>query len=177
MTCEDSVKTSLDNNSLIFLVGFMGAGKSTVGRVLAERLSCEFIDLDDVVEAQTGLSVQAIFAESGEAEFRRLEREAIESCRKIKRACVALGGGAYVSEENRAILRRLGKTVWLDCPLKICLTRIASDRSRPLLGGEGEMKALFDSRRPHYTLADYRVETGVLPAKYVAQAIIDLLGI
>ena len=177
MISKDSNNIEHVNESLIFLIGFMGAGKSTVGRVLAEKLAYEFIDLDNVIETQTGKSVQAIFAESGEAEFRKLEREAIESCHRIERAVIALGGGAYLPEENRTLLRRLGKTVWLDCPLKICLTRTAGDRSRPLLGGESEMKALFESRLPLYALADHRIETGSLRAKYVAKAIIDTLGI
>lgn len=176
MISEDSTSIERISESLIFLVGFMGAGKSTVGRLLAEKLSYRFIDLDALIEEQTGRSIKAIFVESGEGEFRRLEREAIESCGKLERSVIALGGGAYISEENRTLLRSLGKTVWLDCPLGICLTRVAGDRSRPLLGKEGGMRVLFKMRRPMYALADYHVETGTLPAKYVVRAVIDLLG-
>lgn len=149
-------------NAPIFLVGFMGAGKSTVGRALAERLEYDFFDLDELIEARAGKSVQAIFGELGEAEFRRLEHEAIRGCGNRSRAVIALGGGAYVSEENRALLRTIGRTVWLDCPLDICLRRISGDASRPLLGDEDAMRELLEERRPAYAQADYVVETGEL---------------
>lgn len=149
-------------NAPIFLVGFMGAGKSTVGRALAEHMEYDFFDLDELIQARAGKSVQAIFGELGEAEFRRLEHEAIGVCHDKSRAVIALGGGAYVLEENRALLRTIGKAVWLDCPLDICLRRISGDASRPLLGNEDDMRQLLAERRPAYAQADYVVETGEL---------------
>src|SRR5260370_1273966 len=121
---HDTPLTPHHKDAPIFLVGFMGAGKTTVGRALAEHLEFDFFDLDELIEACAGKSVQAIFAELGEAEFRGLEHEAIRACKDRSRAVIALGGGAYVSEQNRALLRTIGRAVWLDCPLEICLRRI-----------------------------------------------------
>jgi len=146
-------------DSPIFLVGFMGAGKTTVGRALAEHLEYDFFDLDELIEARASKSVQAIFAELGEAEFRRLEHEAIRACSNRSRAVIALGGGAYVSDENRTLLGTIGRTVWLDCPLDICLRRIGGDTSRPLLGDEDKMRELFEERRGAYAQANCVVQT------------------
>lgn len=165
-----------DKPAPIFLVGFMGAGKTTVGRTLAEHLGYDFFDLDELIQAHEGKSVQAIFAELGEAEFRRLEHEAIRACSNRSRAVIALGGGAYVPDRNRALLRTIGRTVWLDCPLDVCLRRVSGDRSRPLLGGEGEMRELLEERRPAYAQADYVVETGELSPEKLVVEITSLLN-
>ncbi|HEX8186305.1 MAG TPA: shikimate kinase, partial [Blastocatellia bacterium] len=114
----------MKNYAPIFLVGFMGAGKTTVGRALAQQLNYGFSDLDELIEERAGISIERIFSESGEAEFRRLETEAIQGCREYRRTVIALGGGAYVSDRNRDLIREIGRTVWLDCPLDICLARI-----------------------------------------------------
>jgi shikimate kinase len=159
----------------IFLIGFMGAGKTTVGRVLAQKLEYDFIDLDDLIEARAGKSVQEIFAELGESEFRRLERDAIQTCEELKRTVIALGGGAYVSAENRTLLRAIGKTIWLNCPLEVCLRRVSGDKSRPLLGDEDEMRALLEQRRSSYAEADYVVRTHELFPEQLVVEITRLL--
>ena len=89
---------------------------------------------------------------------------------------IALGGGAYVSEENRTSLRSIGKTVWLDCPLEVCLRRISGDRSRPLLGGEDEMRALLERRGSAYAEADFAVQAGNLSPEQIAIDVAKLLG-
>jgi shikimate kinase len=160
----------------IFLVGFMGAGKTTVGRVLAKKLSYEFRDLDSLIEAREGRSIRAIFAEMGEGEFRRIEREVIETLQGLTRVVIALGGGSYASEENRALLRKAGKTVWLNCPLELCLARISGDKSRPLLASRDEMRALLESRLPAYACADYAVQAHDDSPEQVAAKIIALLN-
>ncbi|MGA9771438.1 MAG: shikimate kinase [Blastocatellia bacterium] len=165
---EGSRNRDSETERPIFLIGFMGAGKTTVGQALAYKLNCDFIDLDRVIERQTGKSIQQIFSEQGELEFRRIERQAVESCRRLSNAVVALGGGAYLAEENRKALRETGTTIWLDCPPEICFERVRGDGSRPLLGTEDEMKALLDKRRAAYSLADYVVQTGALSPDEIA---------
>jgi shikimate kinase len=160
---------------LIFLVGFMGAGKTTVGRALAGVMGWRFVDLDREIEAREGQTVREIFATRGEAEFRRIEREAIAACGGMSETVIALGGGAYIAEANRALMRGLGLTVWLDCPLEICLRRIGGDMARPLLRGREEMGELFERRRPAYAAADLILETGDRPPKELAAEIFKLL--
>jgi shikimate kinase len=167
---------SESDDAPIFLVGFMGAGKTTVGRALARHLEYAFFDLDELISSRAGKSVQEIFADLGEAEFRSLESAAIDSCRQMVRSVVALGGGAYVSEENRASVRAIGKTVWLDCPIEICLKRITGDKSRPLLGDEVDMRPLFAKRRAAYAQADYAVEAGELSPEELAVEITAILN-
>ena len=161
----------------VFLVGFMGAGKTTVGQALALALRRRFIDLDRLVEANEAKTVEQIFSASGEAEFRRLERAAIESCRGTTGVIVALGGGAYVAEENRRVLREIGVTVWLDCPLEVCLERIGGDVARPLLRADEDMRALLERRRPAYALADVTVQAGRGSPDEIAQEICRALGL
>lgn len=163
------------DNTPIFLVGFMGAGKTTVGRALAGHLKYDFVDLDELIAERTGKSVQEIFAELGEPEFRRLESEAIQSCRNLLRSVVALGGGAYIQEQNRTTLRSIGKTVWLDCPLEVCLKRIRGDKSRPLLGDEDDMRVLLDLRRAAYAQADHSIQIGDLSPEELVLKIASLL--
>jgi shikimate kinase len=166
---------SQSSDAPIFIVGFMGAGKTTVGQVLAKELGYDFIDLDNAIALQTGKSVQQIFLELGEAEFRWLETEAIRSCRNLVSSVVALGGGAYVSQENRDLLRGIGKTIWLDCPLDVCLQRIRDNKSRPLLGDEEAMRTLLDKRIDSYSQADYVVNSDELSPEQLANEIVRLL--
>jgi len=160
----------------IFLVGFMGAGKTTVGKVLAPLLNYEFVDLDDVIEERMGMSVQSIFARLGEAEFRRAESEVLENCRNMTRTVIALGGGAYVAPKNRQLLREAGTTIWLDCPLEVCLSRLGDDPSRPVLGNKPDMEALLDRRRDAYVMADHAVEVGTATPEQVAREILKLVS-
>jgi len=141
----------------IFLVGFMAAGKTTIGRALAAALAFDFIDLDEHIEKQAGKSVREIFAEMGEAHFRQLEQKAIIESRSWQNTVVALGGGAYINDGNRALLRDIGKTLWLDCPLEVCLSRIAQDGSRPLAKSREQMRELLEKRLPAYSQSDYRI--------------------
>jgi len=159
----------------IFLVGFMGAGKTTVGEALASAMGWRFVDLDMLIEQREGQAIREIFKTRGEQEFRRLEREAIAACRQMSGAVIALGGGAYIAEANRALLREIGVTVWLDCPLEVCLQRITGDATRPLLRSREETCELFERRRPAYALADLIVETGDRLPEELAAEILTLL--
>lgn len=153
----------------------MGAGKTTVGQALAEALGWSFADLDKAIERREGQTIREIFETRGEAAFRRLEREAIAACRGMSEAVFALGGGAYIAEANRALLREMGVTVWLDCPLEICLSRISGDAARPLLRSAEEMRRLFAERRPAYAQADLVIETDARPPEELVAEITALL--
>ncbi len=159
----------------IFLVGFMGAGKSTVGRVLAARLGWTFYDLDTIIEAREQKTVANIFAQSGEERFRELERAALAGLLTDLRehAVVALGGGAFAQPENRKILEMHGaRTVFLNAPIEELRRRCCETGSqRPLAGDTDRFTRLFEDRREAYGLADFRVETGGKTVEEVASEI------
>src|SRR5262245_55414701 len=143
-----------DSTRGVFLIGFMGAGKTSVGRVLAQRLGWPFQDLDDIIESRLGKSVARIFAEAGESGFRSIESQALQELLSSKESChgnwiVALGGGAYAQPLNRAALEEAGAiSVLLEAPLEELRRRIQQDgaaggRSRPLALDEAEFARLF----------------------------------
>ena len=145
----------------IYLVGFMGSGKSTIGRLLADRMGWHFVDLDAEIEATQGTSIAEIFETRGEAEFRRIEREkmralvrAIESGRPT---VLALGGGAIVQPENYALVENNGITVWLDCPFETVRRRVEQASHRPLARDPASFAQLYETRRESYARADYRI--------------------
>lgn len=162
----------------VYLCGFMGAGKTKVGRLLAGCLGCPFVDLDVEIERRGGRTVARIFAEEGERGFRRLEREALLSTGELPEAVVALGGGAFTVEENREIVGRLGLSLWLDVEFPLILRRLTPEKrqTRPLFRDEGEARALYEQRLSSYRLADLhlRIETEA-PAEEVAARIVSTL--
>ena len=142
----------------IYLVGFMGSGKSTVGRRLAAALNWPFEDLDAVIEAREQTTISALFAEYGEAEFRLRESAALKAAIAKVPLVLALGGGAFGPEENRLRLKDHGLTVWLDCSLDLCRERVAKERHRPLARDPEAFAALYRARKPIYAMADYRID-------------------
>jgi shikimate kinase len=148
----------------LYLVGFMASGKSTVGRHLAHRMGWSFFDLDSEIEAAEKVTIADIFAGHGEEKFRRIESEMLRShVRWIEHgrpAVLALGGGAFTVEANRALLADHGITVWLDCPFDVVRRRVTEQHGpvRPLAQDPVKFAALYDARRAHYQLADARVE-------------------
>lgn len=145
----------------IYLVGFMGSGKSTVGRLLAERLGWPFLDLDEEIEAAEKTTIAAIFEDRGEAEFRRIEKEILERhVRAIqcgKPAVIALGGGAFAQDANRELAMSHGIVFWLDCEFERVERRVASTNHRPLARDPQRFAALYQTRREIYAKADVRI--------------------
>ena len=145
----------------IYVVGFMASGKSTVGRLLAQRLGWSFVDTDEEIEAAEGTAIAEIFETRGEAEFRRIETAIIH--RHVRRigqgspAVVALGGGAFAEPANRVLLQNNGITVWLDCPFEVVERRVALASHRPLARDPSQFAALYHARREAYALAHVRV--------------------
>jgi shikimate kinase len=146
----------------IFLVGFMGSGKSTVARRLAEHVGWDAVDTDDLVERRAGRTIEAIFVESGEGRFRSLEQEALESLDGRPRTIVSTGGGLFLGLAQRRWMRSRGTTVWLDAPLEVCRARIGPGPGRPLWRSEDPiaLRAMYERRRAAYALADVRVDAG-----------------
>jgi shikimate kinase len=145
----------------IYVVGFMGAGKSTVGRHLAHRMGWSFFDSDAEIESAENTAIQEIFSTRGEAEFRRVEsliiRQHVRWIERGRPAVLALGGGAFTVAANRELLAENGITVWLDCPFETVKHRVGRATHRPLARDPEAFAALYQSRREHYALADVHV--------------------
>lgn len=166
----------------LYLVGFMGCGKTTIGRALAQRIGWHFADLDTDIEKAHGGAVQQIFSEHGEAHFRALEHQALKAriseIERGKPCVVALGGGAFVQPENFALLENNGVTLWLDAPFELIRKRVPDDGTRPLAMDPVKFRHLFDVRRAQYRLADHRVEIASedLEANLAAILALQLFG-
>jgi len=160
----------------VFLVGFMGAGKTTVGRALARLADYGFLDTDAEVEARAGRSVEEIFRAGGEGDFREREWEALLATATRTRLVVATGGGLFLAEAHREFIRRHGVSVWLEVPLETVWERCRDLPGRPLFTTRAELAELLAARRDRYALADHRVAAGGRGAAEIAQEILDRLG-
>ncbi|MDZ4169131.1 MAG: shikimate kinase [Coriobacteriia bacterium] len=160
----------------IFLVGFMGSGKSTVASVVADRLGIPCVDIDQRIEAQQGASIAEVFTVSGEAAFRALETEALLALEGVEPSVVACGGGVVLSPENRAALKRMGIVVLLEVSAAEAIARIGDVTTRPLLaGGSGTLAAttLLQAREGLYrSVADVSIQTGGHTPDEVATALL-----
>jgi shikimate kinase len=167
---------------MVCLTGFMGSGKSTVGRMLAAQLAWHFADLDGEIEQESGLSISQIFAQKGEAVFREIEHECLarilgSASERNTRLVVALGGGTFAQPRNAALLREFGAmpggagsvVIWLDCSTQDLLQRCVLMGDRPLFRDEASFRKLHEERLPYYRQADYRVESGGEPMRVVEQ--------
>jgi shikimate kinase len=160
---------------IVFLIGFMGSGKTTVGRHLAHLLGWDFLDLDERIVADERLGIPQIFVSKGEAYFRRLETEILASLHGRARLVVACGGGTYAHDDSRGIIDVLGKAVWIRLPLDEALRRCAGDTGRPLLKSAMQAEELYRRRLPSYRAAPLHVDAHGLPAEAVAERIAALL--
>lgn len=165
----------------IYLIGFMGVGKSTVGKILAERLKRDFYDTDELIEACAGCSIPEIFARWGEPRFRELEEEAVAEVANRNGLVVALGGGAPLREENWRLISRSGVTVYLKEAEEVLFFRLMEDSGRPLLaslkGSErlARIRELLSAREPYYLRSDIVVECRGRPPREIAEEILGRL--
>jgi shikimate kinase len=156
------------------LVGFMGSGKSTIGRLVGGRLGWPHEDLDERIVRRTGRSIAAIFREDGEERFRALELEEARAVSELKERVVSTGGGAFARAATREALQAGALTVWLRCDLDTLAGRIRHDGSRPLAGNHDIMRALLAEREPFYRMADVAVDASLRPEE-VAGRIVELV--
>jgi shikimate kinase len=160
----------------VVLVGFMAAGKTTVGRELAALLGWEFRDLDAWIEERAGATVAELFRDHGEDFFREQERRAAGEAALLERCVVAAGGGAFAAPATRDALRRGALTVWLRCALETVIARTSGDDTRPLARDRERMRRLFVEREPSYRLADLAVDTDDASPAEVARRIAQAMG-
>ena len=175
---QNSSKTAVEPSN-IFLVGLMGAGKTSVGRMLARRLGMEFFDADSEIERITGVKIPIIFEIEGESGFRSREEKMIEQLSAMNGIVLATGGGAVISEANRQFLKNRGRVIYLRAAPEDLWRRTRRDRNRPLLQTAdplGKLRALHDQRDPLYReVADLIVDTGSQSVAHLTSKIQQLL--
>ena len=168
----------LKGSPILCMVGFMGCGKSTVGRLLAERLGWAFVDLDAEIERRAGRPIPEIFEGDGEPRFRELEQEALDEQRHLaqhgRARVVALGGGAFAHPRTREQLELGGVSIWLDCPVERLWPRVEGLSHRPLARDHAQFVHLYRERLEHYRMADFTVSTDTDQPEQVVEAILQL---
>lgn len=146
----------------IFLTGFMGCGKSSVGRLLSSRLGRQFVDLDEAVVLDAAASINEIFSSLGEPAFRELESQALTRISKLAAVVVSTGGGAVLAAQNRTLMRQSGSIVNLTAGVEAIASRLYGDRQRPLLKENASierLRTMLEGREPYYADADLRIDT------------------
>ncbi|MDS1139600.1 shikimate kinase [Pusillimonas sp. SM2304] len=177
---EDGLQADLlPYSQPVFLVGMMGAGKTTIGRQLARALNREFLDLDHELEARCGVRVSLIFDIEGEEGFRKRESAALEECSQRRHIVLATGGGAVLAPENQRCLNERGVVVYLRATAEELFRRVSRDRNRPLLqtaDPQASLRTLLAQREPIYeSVADLTFETGNMPATQVVRSLLSML--
>jgi shikimate kinase len=159
----------------VYLVGFMGSGKTTVGRTLARRLDWRMADIDELIERREHQTVAELFARRGEPYFRSVERSVLMDELPSRHVVVATGGGTFVDPQNRALINRDGMSVWLDVPLDRLIARVPADGRRPLAADRAEFERLYAARRAAYEQAHFRVDAGRASVDAVVEQLVDWL--
>ena len=166
----------ISTHTNVVLVGFMGTGKSAVGKLVATRLRFQFVDNDNVIMERAGKEITEIFAQQGEAAFRDYETRALESLVHLNRCVVSTGGGAVLREENRALLRKIGLVVLLTAREDVIYDRVARNSKRPLLSTDNPrdtISQILAQRQPAYAeVAQFSVDTSDLTREQAAEAVI-----
>lgn len=161
----------------IYLIGFMGAGKTTVAKALSRRLDWRTSDIDEMIERREHLTVSDIFARRGEPYFRTVERSVLLEQVGTQHVIVATGGGTYVDPQNRAIINQDGTSIWLDVPLDRLVERIPADGRRPLAADRDELTRLYDARRSAYASAHLRIDAGRSGIDAIVEQLVDWLRV
>jgi len=157
-------------NKIIFLTGFMGSGKSTIGPILANTIGWDFYDLDKIIEEKIGLKVSDIFEKFGEVHFRKIEKETLNELTKKENIIVSLGGGTIVDEENLNSIKKAGRLIYLKASPGIVYERLKFKRDRPVLVRDGiinlnknefveKVSKLLEARKEYYEKADITIDT------------------
>ncbi|MCG8502777.1 MAG: shikimate kinase [Firmicutes bacterium] len=166
----------------IVLTGFMGSGKSTVGRKVARRLNMEFADVDDLIERHEGMKTTDIFSAKGEPYFREIESEAVKSISQREKVVIATGGGAVIRKQNRDYLRSKGVIIHLRADADTLLRNTSKDNNRPLLQHEdvknkrSRIVEMLEQREQYYKDHDYEIDVSPLSVEQVVEKIIDIMA-
>ena len=161
----------------IYLVGFMGSGKSTVARALARRLDWQPLDVDELIERREHQTIASLFSRRGETYFRAVEKAVLLEVVAARHAVVATGGGTFVDPENRAVINSDGLSVWLDVPLERLIARVPADGRRPLAADRPEFERLYAARGHAYAFAHRRIDAGSASVPGVVEQLVDWLEV
>ena len=163
----------------IYIIGFMGTGKTTVGKALAGSLSRDFLDLDDVIEAKESTKITNIFAQNGESYFRKVEKQVLVETAQKENLIVACGGGIVIDEDNVNLMKRTGKIICLAAGADTILDRTKGYAHRPLLNvsdPKAKIEELLNLRAPFYAKADYTIETSDLGIEEIVKKISEIIN-
>lgn len=172
-----AIRAGLGGRVIVF-IGLMGAGKTSIGRRLAQALDLPFIDSDHEIETVSRMSVSELFAQYGEPEFRALEQRVIERLLQQGPRIVSTGGGAFMNPQTREAIAEFGVSIWLRADLDLLMARVARKQTRPLLKNadpRGVMRKLMDERYPVYAKADITVETRDARREVITQEVLEAL--
>lgn len=160
----------------LYLVGFMGAGKTTVARALAKRLDWTMEDIDERIERRERRDISTIFRQEGEPYFRAIERDELIALLPQRGTVVATGGGTVIDAGNRELMLRDGAVIWLDAAFSVIVSRVPVDGRRPLAADRIEMERLYNQRLMAYRQAHLRVDAGRGSVEDLVDQIVDWLG-